>query len=92
MKSVIGMETQNLIRGLAMATRACWDFIVEESIILVLDTNKKDNVKNNEKKRQWQEHDRNGHINGTLTDRGRLSFGDFLDIPKPTTSVKSTLA
>lgn len=52
MKSVIGMETQNLIRSLARATRACWALIVEESIILVLDTNKKDNVKNNDKKRQ----------------------------------------
>jgi len=45
------MESQNLIRSPAKAKGACWALIADESIFLVLNTNKKENMKNNDKKR-----------------------------------------
>ena len=86
------MESQNLIRSPAKAKGAFWAFIADESIFLVLNTIMKENMKNNDKKWEWLEHDRNGHITCTLADRSRLSFDDFLGISRSTTFVNSILA
>jgi len=45
------MESQNLIRSPAEAKGACWALIAAESIFLVLNNNKEEDMKNNDKKR-----------------------------------------
>jgi hypothetical protein len=46
------MEAQNLIQSTARGRRAYWAFIANESIFLILNSKKKEDMKNNDPKKR----------------------------------------